>query len=140
MSTALFIKLLSQPLGEALAQCAWALSKPPAYQTPSDITKDIGTVIAHPDGVQFAWAFSDDLLLIHAEAQAEALDPILIPLNMAGYISAADIVETHAKIETARGTQKTILDIIPAPLLASVQTFEQMKAAGWFPDPPEQQQ
>lgn len=134
MNTPLFIYLLSQALGDALSAFAWALSKPVQYQSPSDITKTVGSVIKHPLADQYAWAFSDDPLLVHTEADPHGLDAILDALIAAGYCTQEEKTATQNRITEARGTLKTILDILPDSLDPSVRSFEQMEQEGWFCD------
>ncbi len=135
MNHALFIGVLSLVHGQALSIAGWALSKPVLFQKPDDITKTLGDIVKHPDREEYAWSFSDDPFLVHAQADPRTLDPVLAPLVSAGLLTQADLDATAAKIVLFAGGQHTILEMMPDALVSSVKTFEQMQADGWFLEP-----
>jgi hypothetical protein len=135
MSQNLFIGVMSLVHGQALSIAGWALSKPAQFQTPEDITKTLGDIVKHPDRDDYAWSFSDDPFLVHAQADPRTLDPVLAPLVSAGLLTQADLDATAAKIVLFAGGQHTILEVMPGALVSSVKTFEQMQADGWFLEP-----
>jgi hypothetical protein len=139
MNQALFIGVLSLVHGQALSIAGWALSKPAQFQTPEDITKTLGDIIKHPDRDAYAWSFSDDPFLVHAQADPRTLDPVLAPLVAAGVLTQADLDATAAKIVLFAGGQHTILEVMPGALVSSVKDFQTMQADGWFPPDDEAQ-
>jgi hypothetical protein len=134
MNQALFIGVLSLVHGQSLALAGWALSKPTQLQTPDDITKTLGDIIKHPDRDEYAWSFSDDIFLVHPQADPRTLDPVLAPLVAAGLLTQADLDATAGKIVSFAGSMHTILEVMPQALSGSVKSYETMKADGWFPD------
>lgn len=138
MNQALFIGVLSLVHGQSLALAGWALSKPTQFQTPDDITKTLGGIIKHPDRDEYAWSFSDDPFLVHAQADPRTLDPVLAPLVSAGLLTQADLDSTAAKISVFAGSMHSIVEVMPQALASSVKDYETMNADGWFPISQEQ--
>lgn len=131
----LFLGLLSELFGDSLVRVAFYLTKPESLIQPGDVSAQVGAVIKHPDQEAYAWRFADDPLLVHAEASEHTLDAILEALIQAGVIPGSELAATQARILAARGTMATILDIMPPELAQIVKNYEEMRAAGWFPDP-----
>jgi hypothetical protein len=134
MNQAIFMNVINQIHGVMLIHAGWALSKPINSQHGSDVTSTLGSIIKHPDRDEYAWSFSDDTFLVHAQADPRTLDPVLAPLVEAGLLTQADLDATAGKIVSFAGSMHTILEVMPQALSGSVKSYETMKADGWFPD------
>ena len=128
----LFLDLLSESFGDSLVRAAFYLTKPEHLIDPADISSDVGSVLKHPTLDAYAWRFTDDLLLIHQEADPNGLDVILDALIASEVCDPGEKQGTRDSISAAKGSFKTILDILPQSLAPLVKTFEQMEQEGWF--------
>lgn len=129
----LFLNLLSESFGNDLVHSTFFLTKPQHLIRPEDVSSQIGRVIKHLSLEEYAWEFTDDMLLVHPQASIHALDSILSVLVSAGAIQSSEVVETQNAIESKKGQEATILEILPASLSPKIKTFDQMQADGWFP-------
>ena len=130
----MYIPVSNPARAKELSEKLYALSRP--NPDPQDITKSLINWITHlvtgavmadiPDGIRLPVAVASD---------PKILATLLQPFVDTGKITAADVKQVETKLIEDKGKNVLLTDLLPDFWLSQSQTYEQLKEAGWFPDP-----
>ncbi|HEY7823655.1 MAG TPA: hypothetical protein VIG24_12510 [Acidimicrobiia bacterium] len=120
--------ILSQPsipYAQAMSAALWSLARPTRGE--GDTAYAVGWV-QHPTTGEVALQLGDYRQRVDPDADVEA------------FVSALPIPDDEAAtlrttLDNARGQVLAVADWLPPTLRANVLTDEQMRAAGWWPEP-----
>ena len=130
----MFISVASPERAKELSEKLYALSRP--NPDPQDITKSLINWITHPETGAVMADIPDGIRLpVAVASDPKILATLLQPFVDTGKITAADVKQVETKLTQDKGKSILLTDILPDFWLSQSQTYEQLKEAGWFPDP-----
>ena len=128
-----YIPVKNPAAARALSERLYKLSRP--NPDPEDVTTSLIGWVIHPDTGAVMAALPDGLdLPIAVSSDPKALSALLTPFVTAGSISVADVTSIETKLTDSKGSRVPLLDILPTFWVERQQTYEQLKADGWFAD------
>ena len=128
-----YIPVKDPAAAKELSERLYKLSRP--NPDPEDVTTSLIGWVIHPDTGVVMMAFPDGLdLPIEVSSDPKTLSALLTPFVTAGSITTADIESIETKLTVSKGDRVPLLEILPTFWIERQQTYEQLKAEGWFPD------
>lgn len=91
--------------------------------------------VVHPTNNTVMVEIPDNITAPVLNADTAPLESFLAPLVASGKITAQDIANSKAVVVSNAGKRIAVSSILPPFFVNAAQTFEQLSAAGWFPDP-----
>jgi hypothetical protein len=123
------------PLGQALSEKLWQLTRPAGVQQAGDATTHLFDWVADKTGA--IWMIADDQFSIpvHAEAELDGIADILQPFIDAGALPPDTNAVLGAFVESKRGQRLVVYEAFPAFFKAQAKTLEEMIDAGLLAQP-----
>jgi len=126
-----YIPVKDPAAAKELSERLYKLSRP--NPDPEDVTTSLIGWVIHPDTGAVMAALPDGLdIPIAISSDPKTLSALLTPFVAAGSITTADVTSIETKLTISKGSRVPLLDILPAFWIERQQTYEQLKADGWF--------
>jgi len=130
----MFIPVSNLERAKELSEKLYSLSRP--NPSPDDVTTSLISWIVNPTDGRVMADIPDGIRLpVAVASDPKILATLLQPFVIAGKITAADVIAVETKLTQDKGNSVLLTDILPNFWLNEAQTFEQLKADGWFFDP-----
>ena len=130
----MFIPVSNQQRAKELSEKLFRLSRP--NPSPDDVTTSLIGWIVHPTDGRVMADIPDGIRLpVAVASDHKILATLLQPFVLAGKITSDDVIAVETKLTQDKGKSVLLTDILPDFWINEAQTFEQLKADGWFPDP-----